>query len=76
MKAHDMLVVSLIVEKMRLNSILWHGSTGEERKNLSAANRVLGEALRLAYGVPAVYDDETGTWYMDHIGGSKLYDVY
>lgn len=68
-------MISAIVQQMYRNSQAWHNASESERKRLDAENA--SRAAELArYGVTAVRDNKSGVWYVDHIGGTKLYDKY
>lgn len=70
---NDMVVA--IVNKMYRNSQMWPGASESGKKQLDAANLQLAAQLA-QYGVHAVRDEDSGIWYADFIGGTKLYDKY
>lgn len=65
-----------IVNQMRLNGRKWNEATSpEEKAQYEAANERLAQQLSAVIGRPVVkgYD---GYWYLDKVGGTKLYDIY
>lgn len=71
--------VKSIVAQMRSNMNAWHVAYANgdkaEQKRLSDENLRLGSSLG-QYGLKVVRDEPTGVWYIDHIGGTKLFDKY
>ena len=71
--------VKSIVAQMRANMNAWHvaHANGDktEQKRLSDENLRLGSSLG-QYGLKVVRDEPTGVWYIDHIGGTRLFDKY
>lgn len=67
--------VRTVVEQMRANSKAWHTADAAERKRLEDENLKLGNSLA-QYGLKVVRDEPTGVWYIDHIGGTRLFDKY
>ena len=71
--------VKSIVAQMRSNMNAWHVAYANgdkaEQKRLSDENLRLGSSLG-QYGLKVVRDEPTGVWYIDHIGGTHLFDKY
>ena len=71
--------VKSIVAQMRSNMNAWHVAYANgdkaEQKRLSDENLRLGSSLG-QYGLKVVRDEPTGVWYIDHIGGTRLFDKY
>ena len=71
--------VKSIVAQMRANRNAWHVAYANgdktEQKRLSDENLRLGSSLG-QYGLKVVRDEPTGVWYIDHIGGTRLFDKY
>lgn len=71
--------VKSIVAQMRSNMNAWHVAYANgdkaEQKRLSDENLRLGSSLG-QYGLRVVRDEPTGVWYIDHIGGTRLFDKY
>lgn len=67
--------INSIVSQMKSNSTAWSISDESGRSQLMAKNQQLGERLK-ALGVPAVFDNDTGTWYLNKVGGKLLYNEY
>lgn len=67
------------VAQMRSNMNAWHVAYANgdkaEQKRLSDENLRLGSSLG-QYGLKVVRDEPTGVWYIDHIGGTRLFDKY
>ena len=70
----DQDAIKAIVNKMKANSYNWFAYSQQGREDAAAENRQLGAQLA-QYGVDAMIGDD-GVWYIDRIGGQKLYDVY
>lgn len=68
-------MVAAIVQQMYRNSQAWHNASESEQSRLDSANSALAAQLA-QYGISAVRDNKSGVWYVDHIGGTKLYDKY
>lgn len=66
--------VHSIIKEMYANSQSYHTADGEGQKRLDARNLELG-AMLAQYGITAVRGND-GVWYLDDIGGEKLYDKY
>lgn len=73
----DEAAVEAIVKQMAINRDAWVAASGNpaEQKRLSEENLRLGNSLA-NYGLKVVRDEPTGVWYIDHIGGEKLFDRY
>ena len=71
----DVSDVTYIVAEMRANSGEWNTNNQIGRIQLAAKNQALASILH-HYGVEAVYDAQNGVWYVDKVGGDKLYDEY
>lgn len=67
--------VKAVVAQMKQNALAWHSASASDKKRLSDENIRLGNSLA-QYGLKVVRDDPTGVWYIDHIGGTKLFDKY
>jgi len=65
-------MITAIVSQMKVNSAKW--TNDENGKKLAETNQTLAAQLA-QYGIKAVRGDD-GVWYIDNIGGKKLYDVY
>ena len=76
MDCNKLMEVHGIVEKMRKNSAAWHMASPVEKMELEQKNCGLGQRLRGQYGIPTVYCDADGVWYVGQIGAVKLYDLY
>lgn len=68
--------VGSIVKQMKANSAAWHNADAAKRKQLDQANAALAAQLSQILGRTVVRDDKAGVWYLDRIGGTKLYDMY
>lgn len=68
--------ISDIVAQMKANSAKWGSASDAERKRLEAAQEPLASQLSALLGRPVVKDYAAGVWYLDRIGGDKLYDKY
>lgn len=62
------------VHAMYMNSQNHGASSKEDRKKLHASNVAYAQQLN-ALGVRAVFGDD-GYWYVDRVGGEKLYEKY
>ena len=60
---------------MKSNSLAWWNANESNRHTLERNNQAAGVVLNGAFGVKAVYNPQDGTWYVDRIGGQKLYDL-
>lgn len=67
--------VKAVVAQMRANSVAWHTADVSEKKRLEQENLRLGNSLG-QYGLKVVRDEPTGVWYIDHKGGTRLFDRY
>lgn len=67
--------IRAITNRMKRNSQEWHTASTERKQYLDADNFRLGTVDLAKYGIRAVRGAD-GTWYLDRIGGRKLYDVY
>lgn len=67
--------VKSVVAQMRANSNAWHSANATEKKRLEQENLKLGNSLS-QYGLKVVRDEPTGVWYIDHKGGTRLFDKY
>lgn len=67
--------VKSVVAQMRANSNAWHSADATEKKRLEQENLKLGNSLS-QYGLKVVRDEPTGVWYIDHKGGTRLFDKY
>lgn len=67
--------VKAVVAQMRANSVAWHTADASEKKRLEQENLRLGNSLG-QYGLKVVRDEPTGVWYIDHKGGTRLFDRY
>ena len=67
--------VKAVVAQMRANSVAWHSADASEKKRLEQENLRLGNSLG-QYGLKVVRDEPTGVWYIDHKGGTRLFDRY
>ncbi len=76
MEIKRLLEIHEIVEKMRKNSKEWNTASPEERLALHEENENRGNRLRGQYGIPTVYCEKDGVWYVGQIGVVKLYDLY
>lgn len=76
MERNKLMEVHGIVEKMRKNSAAWNMASPVERMEIHQKNENLGNRLRGQYGIPTVYCDGDGVWYVGQIGVVKLYDLY
>ena len=65
--------INSIVSKMKSNSKAW--ATSNNKEYLESENQRLGSSLK-SLGVSTVYNDGDGVWYIDNVGGKRLYDVY
>lgn len=70
----DQDAIKAIVNKMKANSYNWFAYSQQGREDAAAENKQLGAQLA-QYGVNAMIGDD-GVWYIDRIGGQRLYDVY
>jgi len=67
-----------IIHEMYVNAKSWKAASSEERERLSNRNLELGIMLG-DYGITAIrgeYGDQDGFWYVDFVGGQKLFDKY
>lgn len=68
-------IVSSIVDEMKANSSAWKTATSDTVKgNLASANETLKDKLA-SNGVNAIKGSD-GVWYIDYVGGKKLYETY
>lgn len=71
--------VQAVVTQMKQNAQAWLAAkangNSSEQKRLSDENLRLGNSLA-QYGLKVVRDEPTGVWYIDHVGGTKLFDKY
>lgn len=67
--------VKSVVAQMRANSNAWHSADATKKKRLEQENLKLGNSLS-QYGLKVVRDEPTGVWYIDHKGGTRLFDKY
>ena len=68
--------VNELINQMKANGQGWANATTQaEKDRYEAANEALAKQLSVELGRPVVkgYD---GEWYLDKVGGQKLYDVY
>jgi len=63
------------VNEMRANAQRWHGATAQEREQLNERNRLLATQLQSVIGRTVVRSPD-GHWYLDRIGGQRLFDVF
>lgn len=63
-----------IISEMYSNSMAHHSADAAGKKRLSDRNLELGASLS-QYGISAMRGND-GVWYLDKIGGTKLYDKY
>lgn len=68
------LAAQSVVQEMRNNSNRWNNATPEEQKRLAEENQRLADSLA-QYGIKAVRGAD-GHWYIDKVGGEKLYEKY
>ena len=68
--------VGSIVKQMKANSAAWNNADAAKRKQLDQANVALAVQLEQLLGRRVIRDDKAGVWYLDRIGGTRLYDVY
>lgn len=64
-----------IIKQMYANSQAWFGSNEQQRAQLEKNQFALAAQLQ-RYGINAVRDDQAGVWYVNKIGGEKLYEKY
>ena len=76
MDRNRLLEVHEIVERMRKNSKAWNTASPAERVEFHEKNENWGNRLRGQYGIPTVYCEKDGVWYVGQIGVVKLYDLY
>lgn len=67
--------IHAVIRSMYRNTQEWPGANKKRREDLDAENLVLGNSLS-KYGVEAIRDEASGVWYIDRIGGEKLYEKY
>lgn len=67
--------IHAIIRKMYRNSLSWATADDKTRKERDAENLRLGASLS-QFGITAIRHDPTGVWYVDNIGGTRLYDKY
>lgn len=67
-------MVHAIIKEMYANSQLHHTEDEAGKAYLNKRNLVLGAQLA-QYGITAVRGDD-GVWYVDKVGGERLYDKY
>ena len=63
-----------IISQMKANSDAWHTASDSEKAQLEAINERLAQQLSALLGRPVVKDPGPGVWYLDQIGGEKLFD--
>lgn len=66
--------IHAIIKEMYANSQAHHTASTEEKARLNKRNLTLG-AMLAQYGITAVRGDD-GVWYINKVGGEKLYDKY
>ena len=62
-----------ILAQMKANSSQWKTASASEHKRLEAANEALAAQLSALLGRPVVKDYAAGIWYLDRVGGTRLY---
>lgn len=67
--------VKSIVHQMKYNSEAHHTADTAEKARLNKANLGLGSQLSSIIGRTVVRGDD-GVWYLDRVGGPKLYETY
>ena len=67
--------VKNIVHQMKENSAAHHSADTAGKARLNKANLDLGKQLTSLIGRTAVRGDD-GVWYLDRVGGPKLYETY
>ena len=67
--------VKNIVHQMKANSAAHHSADTAGKARLNKANLDLGKQLTSLIGRTAVRGDD-GVWYLDRVGGPKLYETY
>lgn len=68
-------MIHAIIKEMYRNTQAYSAAGTDGKRKLSKNNLDLGARLS-AYGVNALIDGKTGVWYVDRIGGEKLYEKY
>lgn len=76
MNVKDVLRVILLVDRMRENAASWHDADQDEKKRLFEENQDLARTLVSVYNIPAVYNQDDGTWSVWSVNGPKLFDLY
>jgi len=64
-----------IVHKMKENSVAHHSADKAEQNRLDNENISLGKQLQGLIGRVVIRGGD-GVWYLDRVGGSKLYETY
>lgn len=67
--------VGAIIRQMYRNSKAWNSADKAGKEALNEENRQLGEVDLKKYGITAVRGDD-GVWYVDRVGGERLFDRY
>lgn len=67
-------MVKAIINRMYQNSTVWGAGSDADNKKRADENLQLGAKLA-NYGITAIRGSD-GVWYLDRIGGKRLYDVY
>lgn len=67
--------IKRIVAQMKTNGAKWGNADVADKKRLSDANLSLGEQLAKLIGRVVVRGND-GVWYLDKVGGKRLYDTY
>ena len=65
--------IDSVLSQMQGNSAKWTNASAAERKRLEAAQEPLAAQLSALLGRPVVKDYQAGVWYLDRIGGTRLY---
>ena len=63
------------IKQMKANSAAWHNADEAERVRLANENVDLAKKVEQVTGLKLVRGND-GVWYVDHVGGAKLYEMY
>jgi len=64
-----------LVSKMKTNSQEWFNATDARREEMSRQNHAWADEISAIIGRKIMRGDD-GVWYLDRIGGTRLYDIY
>lgn len=73
--AGQMRTVSSLLSKMKANSKAWQTSNADQQRDLEEENAGIAQQIGDIIQKKVLLNTKDGVWYIDHIGGDKLYDL-